>query len=405
MDIHFQWDYPYDDYFPYGGHGQPFEQMKDVRRHGQDVFFTLTVDCSLDDGELRKIAKDLRPYGRMRLRINHECSGDWFTHNKRFSFEEIAEFFVRFANIIKEEAPNVKTVFCAGMARNEDGSVEQEQAFAKAYRAADEWSSDAYLALHYGWSFDVAEKGGNTHNCGNVDANFNLFKKTFERLTQVNGGVPKPMITAELNADGDVTGPIKQGESVKRFYQKIRDEKSDWFKSVSMHQFRDRGRLGLEIEDPNNSAIGIPQPIIGDYKEVLSDPYFSPEMTLKDEAAFPLKMRWGGSEDADGLAVKIDFEKTPEFCEATFEDGLSLMMELNGRWFYKAPNVKTVDFMPAFFNTPLQGAKELTLRIFATPVDGVNIDNGADDWIENYYAELTSPPTLRIRYDPIGIVG
>ena len=50
MEIHFQWDYPYDDYFPYEGgigedtSGQPFEQIRDIRRHGQDVTLTLTID-------------------------------------------------------------------------------------------------------------------------------------------------------------------------------------------------------------------------------------------------------------------------------------------------------------------------------------------------------------------------
>lgn len=404
MEIHFQWDYPYDDYFPYGANGQPFEQMKDVRRHGQDVFLTLTIDCSLPDESLRKIARDLKPYGRMRLRINHECTGTWFTHNRRFSFEEIGAFFVRFANIIKEEAPNVKTVFCAGFARNKDGSVEQEAAFADAYRAADEWSGDAYLALHYGWPFDVAEKGGDSYTAGCVKDNFELFKKTFERLTQVNGGVPKPMITAELNTDGDVTGAAEQGESVIRFYEMIRDEKADWFKSVSFYQFRDRGRLGLEIEDPNNKDVGIPQPIMREYKKVLNDPYFMPETELRGGAELPVQLRWGGAEDADGVAIKLPFEKTPIFCEVTINEPLSLMLELNGKWFYKSPSTKTVDLMPAFYEKPLNGAAELTLKLFATPADGVNVDNGAADWTENYYAELTELPSFRIRYEPVGTV-
>ena len=53
--------------------GQPFEQMRDIRRHGQDVTLTLTLDCSLSEEYLRAIAKDFRTFGRMRLRINHEC--------------------------------------------------------------------------------------------------------------------------------------------------------------------------------------------------------------------------------------------------------------------------------------------------------------------------------------------
>ena len=95
MEIHFQWDYPYDDYFPYtGATGVPtnepvFEQMRDVRRHGQDVSLTLTIDCKCDDEKLVNIAKELKYFGRMKLRINHECAGDWFTHNQRYSFKEI----------------------------------------------------------------------------------------------------------------------------------------------------------------------------------------------------------------------------------------------------------------------------------------------------------------------------
>ncbi len=399
MDISFQWNYPYDDYFPYRQKGQPFKQMNDIRRHGQDVFLTLTLDCSLDDEELRKIARELKPYGRLRLRINHECSGTWFMHNQRYSYEEVGKFFVRFANIIKEEAPNITTIFCAGMARNEDGSVEKEAEFTEAYRIADEWSADAYLALHYAWPYGIAEKGGEGWNCGCVEDNFNLFKKTYERLTWLNNGVPKPMITAEINTDGDVSGAAYQGDSVRRFYEKIRDEKADWFKAVSFYQFRDRGRLGLEIEDPNNSQIGIPQPIMREYKKVLNDPYFMPKTDIGSELSFPCRPRWGGAEDADGVAVRVSFEGNPVFCEITFDEPLCLMMEINGRWFYKAPTTKTVDLMPAFYEKPLNAACELTLKMFATPADGVN----GDDTL-NYFAKMTKMPELRVRYEPVGVV-
>lgn len=410
MEIHFQWDYPYDDYCPYLGgiggstDGEPFTFMRDIRRHGQDVFLTLTIDCSLGDEYLRQIARELKPYGRMRLRINHECAGTWFTHNKRFSREEVGAFFARFANIVKEEAPNITIVFCAGFAKNADGSVEYEEAFKEAYRAADEWSVDAYLALHYGWPFDIAEKGSESQYCSGVDENFEMFKKTFERLTWLNGGVSKPMTTAEINTDGDVSGALSQGESVLRFYEKVRDEKAGWFRSISFYQFRDRGRLGLEAEDPNNKNVGIPQPIIKEYKKMLSDPYFMPKTELCGESALPCRMRWGCAEDADGAAIKIPLEKTPEFCEITFDEELCLMMELNGKWFYKAPQTKTVDLMPAFFEKPLSGAEELTLKLFATPPDGVNVDDGSDDWDANYYAEMTKMPALRIRYEPVGRV-
>ena len=118
------WGYPYDDYFPYGADGQPFEQMKDIRRHGQDALLTLTVDCALTDEELRQVARELKPFGRMILRINHECCGSWFTHNKRFTYAQIGAFFVRFRTILKEEAPDIRVIFCGGWGK-EDGTIEQ----------------------------------------------------------------------------------------------------------------------------------------------------------------------------------------------------------------------------------------------------------------------------------------
>lgn len=402
--VNFAWDYPYDDYFPFGVNDEPFKFMRDVRRHGQDVTLTITIDCSLEDDMLREFARQLRLYGRMRLRINHECTGNWFTHNKRFSFKEIGDFFVRFNAIIKEEAPNVKTILCAGFAEGEDAAVDREEDLIDAYKAADIWSADRYLALHYGWPYDIAEKDdGGRHTFTPTEKTYNDFKNTSARLRSVTGQ-NKPMISGELNADGDVTGPLHQGRTVKRFLDHIKNDKADWFDGVTFYQFRDRGRLGLEIEDPNNKKVGIAQPILKEYKEIMNDPYYQAPIEIKDEAALPYKLRWGGAEDSDGIAMDIHFEANPEFCELYFEDELSLMMELNGHWFYKAPGTKFVDLMEAFFEKPLSGAADMTLKIFATPADGVNIDDGREDWAENYYATMTQLPKLRLRYEPVSIV-
>ena len=168
-----------------------------------------------------------------------------------------------------------------------------------------------------------------------------------------------------------------------------------------MYQFRDRGRLGLEIEDPNNSAVGIPQPVLKDYKDILKDPFFLPGLNEQEETTLPATLRWGGAEDAEGIAIPIRFEKTPEFCEITFEEELNLMMELNGRWFYKAPGTKTVDMMSAFFETPIEPGTEMTLKIFAPPATGENDPSQGDDWDINYYTTITKMPELRIRYEEI----
>lgn len=397
MDIDYQWDYPYDDYFPYGVNGQPFEQMRDIRRHGQDVLLTLTVDCSLDDDYLRTIARQLKPFGRMRIRINHECAGDWFTHNRRFSYQEVGDFFVRFHNIIKEEAPNVSTIFCAGFLKDDGSEIEHEKEFLNAYKAADIWSADCYLALHFGWPYDIAEKGSGRYNHSSVDYYYNRFKNTAERLTKLCG--QKPMTTAEFNTDGDVTGAFGQGESIVRFAETFRDNNAEWFNGISMYQFRDRGRLGLELEDPNNSSVGICQPVMESYKKVLYDPYFMPEMTSGDEMQFPVLFRWGSSEDADGIEIPIEFEDTPEFCEITVVDSIGLMIEINGRWFYKSPEVKTIDLMPAFYNNRLDGKKCISVKLFAPPADGENHDDGTEDWNYNCCTEMKNPPKFRIRYE------
>ena len=404
MDIKFQWDYPYDDYFPFGVDGQPFEQMQDIRRHGQDVLLTLTVDCSLEDDYLRKVAAQFREYGRMWLRINHECQGDWFTHNKRFSFEEIADFFVRFRGILKEEAPNVHVIFCAGFT-NPDGTVECEEAFRKAYEVADSWSADCYPALHYGWPYDVAEVGGGSYKCETVQENYRKFVKTYERLRKITGQ-DKFLATAECNTDGDVTGPFHQGEAVVQFARIFKRHRAEnWFGGISMYQFRDRGRLGLEIEDPNNSGIGIEQPLLRAYRKILRDKYFMPEIRRGDETAFPVRLRWGGSEDADGIELDVKFKRRPEFCEVRFEKDACLMIEFGGKWYFKAPGVETIDLMDFFFDRPLVGRKTIPMRIFGTPATGKNPDTGAEDWNMNYYSVLQEAPVFRIRYKVPGRVG
>lgn len=46
---------------------------------------------------------------------------------------------------------------------------------------------------------------------------------------------------------------------------------------------------------------------------------------------FPATLRWGGSEDAEGVAVPLHFEKNPVFCEVYFDEqtiDMNLMMEL-----------------------------------------------------------------------------
>jgi hypothetical protein len=410
-EVTFQWDYPYDDYFPYQGglNGtlceEPFTYMRDIRKHGQDVSLTMTIDPRVPEDHLIAIAKDLKTFGRMFLRINHEATGDWFSFTKRCSYQEIADFYVRFHQIIKEYAPNVKTILCIGGIEDlEKEEIVMEKEFAEAVRQTDIWSVDKYLALHWGWPYDVAENGGSSHKRYSVKTIFEMTKRSFERFTYLNSGIQKPMVMSELNADGDVTGPYDQVKMLKEFWELIKSEPATWFSGFTLYQFRDNGRLGLEITDPNNNEVGIEQPALKAYKEIIHDDYFSPCFSKAEEVSFPVKLRWGSSEDSTGLIIPIPFQNNPHFAEVLFDDmliNLNLMMEFHGHWFYKAPGVKVIDLMPAFFEKPIDGACDIDLKLFAPPASGENDPSQGDDWTENYYTLIPKSPEFRIRFEPI----
>ena len=407
-DVNFAWGYPYDDYFTYKGgiggstDGEPFNYMREVRAHGQDVILTLTIDPHVSDEHLIQIAKELSTFGRMQLRINHEATGNWFEFNKRCTYQEVADFYVRFHKIIKEYAPNVSTILCIGGIEDLNAKeIIMEDIFKEAVLETDVWSVDKYMALHWGWPYDVAERGGNSHKRSKVDDIFDMTKMSYERFKELNGGVSKPMVMSEFNADGDVTGPYDQADMVKRFCDRLKRENATWLSGFTFYQFRDRGRLGLEIEDPNNSDVGIAQPVMDTYKKIIHDEYFYPTVTENGGAELPVKLRWGGSEDAEGIAIPLHFDSNPTFCEITFEEELNLMLEINGKWFYKSPKAKTIDLMSAFFEKPLDGACDLTLKIFAPPASGENDPSQGADWQQNYYSTITKMPDIRIRFEPI----
>ncbi|MGN0584754.1 MAG: hypothetical protein ACI4JD_04800 [Ruminococcus sp.] len=406
-DIRHAWGYPYDDYFPYEGglngstEGEPFRFMRDIRSHGQDVTLTLTIDPNVPDEHLAAIAKDLRPFGRVFLRINHEATGSWFSFNKRCTYQEVSDFFVRANRIIKEIAPNVQTIICIGGIEDpESEEMVKEKEFAQTIPEADVWSVDKYFALHYGWPFDIAEPGGGSYYRHKIKDIYDLTKKSFERFLYLNGGVQKPMVMSELNADGDVTGPYEQAQMVREFCDILEEDNADWFTGFTFYQFRDRGRLGLEMEDPNNPEVGIPQPVMETYREIINRERHKPVITQGEEIQLPVILRWGNSEDAEGIAIPLHFEKNPVFCEIYFEDDSNLIMEINGRWFYKAPKTKYIDLMSAFYEKPLAGETDMTLKIFAPPASGEN-DLTIEDGLYNSYTEIKKMPVIRICFEPI----
>lgn len=405
--IAFQWDYPYDDYFIYkGGLGgtlddEPFTFMRDVRRHGQEVKLTITMDPFLDDEHIIAIAKDLRTFGRIFLRVNHEATGDWFSFNKRASYQEVADFYCRVAKLVHEYAPNVQMVLCLdGVKDITTGEMLKEKEFTQAIIDADLWSVDKYMALDCGWPFNPARIGSKTHFRRKASLIYDLTKLSYEAYVRINGGNKKPMHMSEFNADGNITGPYEQCEMVEEFCCRLKEENANWLDGLSFYQFRDRGRLGLEIQDPNNADVGIEQPIMKVFKKIIHDDYFKPLLTKHDEIDFPIRLRWGSSEDAEGICVKLHFEGNPCFCELKFSDDSNLIIEFNGKWFYKSPKSKFVDLMPAFFEKPLDEKKVIELNMFAPPASGEN-DISTEDGMYNSYSTINSLPEIRIEYEPI----
>ena len=259
----FAWCYPYDDYFPYGGglNGNPdaevFQQMRDIRRHGQDVCLTVTMDPFLSEEHIAAVARDIRTYGRITVRINHEATGTWFSFHRRATYEQVAAFFVRCAEIFHREAPNCKIVLCLdGCKSMDEEKMVMEDIFTEAARAADVVSVDRYLALHWGYPADVCEDNRSAQRTP-VEEIYRLCKKSADRYEIMNQGVRKPMVLSELNADGDVTGPYEQAEMYEAFCRLLREDKDSWLSGITMYQYRDDGRLGLEITDPNNPDVGI----------------------------------------------------------------------------------------------------------------------------------------------------
>lgn len=409
-EVGFAWDYPYDNYFTYKGglegntEGEPFTCMKDVRRHGQDVILTLTCDPNISDEQIEAIAGDLKPYGRMMLRLNHECTGNWFSYTKRASYRQIADFFVRFNTILKRVAPQIQIILCAGAATDVNNPVlEMEEEFMEAGRVTDIWSIDNYIALNWAWPYEVAEKTNSNHKLTDSKIIYEQLKATYHRYCELYG-VKKPLVMSELNADGDVAGPYKQAQMMKQFYDCIKNDPEHACAGVTLYQFRDDGRLGLEFTDPSNSANGIEWPLLDVYRDIINDDFFKPGTSFEDDIVLPAKLRWGGSEDAEGISIEIEAEGDPVFAEANFEGSLkeaNLMMEINGRWFYKAPGVSFVDFMPAFYGRQIQKGTIVKLNIFAPPASGINDPAQGDDWTTNYYYTIDSLPDIRFRYDSI----
>ena len=70
--------------------------------------------------------------------------------------------------------------------------------------------------------------------------------------------------------------------------ERLEQDDEKWLSAFTFYQFRDDGRLGLEITDPNNSDVGIEQPMMQMYKEKIQSPFFSAKMESGEEVSLQL---------------------------------------------------------------------------------------------------------------------
>lgn len=167
-NINYAWDYEYDDYHPFdifSDESITIKQFYDIKQHGSDIHLTLTMDLGITDGEIIEIVKQLVPFGRIFLRINHEANGMWFNYNKLNSYQEVSNFFIRCHKIIKRYADNIFTVFNI----TSDMFVKEklvkdcflklgDNELKEALEISDYWSIDKYVSLHYSWPFEKKVK-------------------------------------------------------------------------------------------------------------------------------------------------------------------------------------------------------------------------------------------------------
>lgn len=392
----FIWGYPYDDYFPYRGgidrkdDAEVFEQFRDIRRHGQEVTFTLTADCAISDDHIRAIARGLRPFGRMRLRLNHECDGTWFAFNRRYSYAQVAAFFVRFAGILKKEAPHVRLVSCWGsLGKGRSSKLEHEEDLAASLSVADAWSTDKYLSLHFGWPFKQCEPGdlGKTYSVISDRTMWRLMETCHRRFTALTGQ-DKPFEICEFNSDGSVGGLHWQARRMERFYRQILERRPSFLKGITYYQFRDRARLGLEREDPNDITVGVPAPFLPIYRDLIRDPYFLPRESWYQPVTAPT-LEWRSSDDCDGLGWKLSLKRRPVFLEFLCGKKDNLLIKVGNEWFYKKPGIEYVDATLGAERWDTRTS--LPILFLSPPADGEN-----PGFQSAYHSRLSALPRLRL---------
>lgn len=388
-----QWDLPFEDYevYPGGPDGsrdaEVFRQFRDVRIFGQDIHLTLTIDLRVPDEDLKQIARELRAYGRVFFRINHECNGDWFQFNRRNTYKQVSDFFIRFHHILKEEAPLVKTVFCINGFDQQERMHLGEEELAGAVRVADVLAIDRYLSLHFGWP-DTFRDDPTVYFDLKLDQWWETMKAHYRQLCEIRGDDSFPFTLPELNADSDVNGFYGQARRISELYDLVRTEGKGWISAVTMYQFRDRGGLGLELEDRDTFQFVKRVPSCAAYRKAVSNPAFLPLIKTAEiinEEQFPLHLKWYSSEEADGISLCGLRPENSVRMILKMKKG-NYLIECKGRWFHTE---STVDL-----KTTVLPGESFCLNIFTPPETGENSIGADGSYLPYYQNSISQMPLL-----------
>lgn len=310
-EVHYAWDYEYEDYHPldiWEKESITRQQIEALKSYGSDLHLTLTLELALSDAEIAQIAQALEPYGRVFLRINHEANGNWFRYSRQHTFQEYSDFFVRCHKIIKNHSANIFTVFnlSADSFVNEKLVVDRflylsEGQLREALNAADYWSIDKYVSLHYGWPFEPEITGKSTaYFKGSIDHWWQLIEETYLKMIWHNHLVAKPLFINEFNSDSDVDGYEDQAQTIAGVYNRLAQGEFDWLAGIALYQFRDYGGLGLE---KGNLEEYQPLPALKAYQEAIGKFQYQLVVAEQEWQYSDYTFTWKDSDHIRGLHI------------------------------------------------------------------------------------------------------
>ncbi len=313
-EVDFAWGYEYEDYHPFNLNARGGDcrgQFEDIKRYGSDLHLTLAMDLSLGDRDIEEVIRSLGPYGRIFLRINHECNGNWFRFNKYHSYKEVNDFFVRCHRIVKANSSQIFTVFSLSgdfFAREKVVSdfflrIAPDE-MREALELADYWSLDRYSSLHYGWPFEqtINPESTNSYFKGTADDWWHLIEECYLSMIWHNGLKMKPLFINEFNADSNVDGLQVQAEIVGSVYDRLSRGDFAWLAGIAFYQYRDLGGLGLEKGNTDKFS---ENPVLEVYRRAVNTIRYHTK--IEDWQEWPrgeYYFSWYNSDSIRGLCVR-----------------------------------------------------------------------------------------------------